>query len=91
MTRYVPKKLSITADGQIGKPKQMPFIMKWWAKEYIILPPKYLDDLRRADKESLSFLTNISDVCSIVSMKIGSDFARRSVCIIRRAIYIARI
>ena len=36
--------------------------MSWWAKDYLFLPPKYLDDLRRANSDNLSFFKNISDV-----------------------------
>ena len=51
-----------TRFDQISKPEQKPFVMNWWAKDYIFLPPKYLDDLRRAENDHLSFFKNISDV-----------------------------
>ncbi|KAK7746484.1 hypothetical protein SLS53_002443 [Cytospora paraplurivora] len=39
--------------------------MIWWSKENIFLPPKYLQDLKRADESSLSFLRNLSDAFSL--------------------------
>ncbi|KAH8888269.1 cytochrome P450 [Thozetella sp. PMI_491] len=42
-----------------------PFIMKWWAADYIFLPPKYLVDLKRADAHDLSFFENISNAFSL--------------------------
>ncbi|KAI1778805.1 putative cytochrome P450 monooxygenase [Hypoxylon cercidicola] len=46
---------------QTGKP----FVMKWWAIDYVFLPPKYLRDLKRASTQSLSFFENISEAFSL--------------------------
>lgn len=43
--------------------------MKWWARDYIILPPKYLPDIKHADSDELSFLTNLSDVNQCASSR----------------------
>ncbi len=40
-----------------------PFLIKWWALEYVLLPPKYLEDLKHADVHNLNFFRSISDVC----------------------------
>jgi hypothetical protein len=40
----------------------MPFVVRWWAKDYVILPAKYLVDLKGADWSHLNFFQNISDV-----------------------------
>lgn len=47
---------------QIIKQKDKPFVMKWWALDYVFLPAKYLRDLKRADTRDLSFFENISKV-----------------------------
>jgi aspirochlorine biosynthesis cytochrome P450 monooxygenase len=36
--------------------------MKWWALDYVFLPPKYLQDLKRAGAHDLNFFENISKV-----------------------------
>lgn len=36
--------------------------MRYWSKDYLVLPAKYLHDVRRAPKEQLSFTDTISDV-----------------------------
>lgn len=36
--------------------------MKWWTRDYIFLPPRYLPDLKHAGKSKLSFFKNLSDV-----------------------------
>ena len=46
---------------QIIKPKDKPFVLQWWAKDWVILPPRYLPDLRDAAPEHLDFLRTISD------------------------------
>ncbi|KAH8581604.1 hypothetical protein B0O99DRAFT_719202, partial [Bisporella sp. PMI_857] len=47
--------------NKIIKTSEKPFVVNWWAKAYIILPPKYLSDLRAADWSHLSFFRNIND------------------------------
>ncbi|OCL14896.1 cytochrome P450, partial [Glonium stellatum] len=39
-----------------------PFALRYWGKQYLVLPPKYLADIKRADKDHLSFFDSISDV-----------------------------
>ena len=52
-------------SGQFTKPLDEPFKMMWWAREYIFLPPKYLQDLKSADSASLSFFDNLSTVSEL--------------------------
>lgn len=41
---------------------QKPFLVSYWAHDYLVLPLKYLPDIRRADKAHLSLNHAISDV-----------------------------
>ncbi|KAF2789623.1 cytochrome P450 monooxygenase, partial [Melanomma pulvis-pyrius CBS 109.77] len=38
-----------------------PFVVRWWANDYIVMPPKYLNDVRGASWRHLSFFENISN------------------------------
>ena len=42
-----------------------PFFVRYWARDYLVLLPKYLPDVRRAAKEDLIFVNKISDVFSL--------------------------
>ncbi len=44
-----------------------PVVVRWWARDYIILPAKYLADLRAADWGHLHFFKNISDALFLYS------------------------
>ncbi|KAI0516995.1 cytochrome P450 [Xylaria bambusicola] len=48
---------------------QEPFVVTWWAKDYLILPSKYLRDIKSGGWTRLSFYQNISDAfhlhCSV--------------------------
>ncbi|KAH8161836.1 hypothetical protein CIB48_g6412 [Xylaria polymorpha] len=48
----------------ITKPTNRPFTVRWWAKEFLILPPERLSALRDADWVHLSFFRTISDISS---------------------------
>ena len=37
-------------------------MIRYWTKDYLVLPLKYLYDVKHADKRHLSFLDNIPDV-----------------------------
>ncbi|CAJ2504444.1 Uu.00g118380.m01.CDS01 [Anthostomella pinea] len=45
----------------IIKPASQPFSVRWWGRDFLILPPKYLPSLRDADWAHLSFFRTISD------------------------------
>jgi hypothetical protein len=47
---------------QFTKPLEKPFYIHYWAKKLLILPPKYLDDIRRARRDHLSFQSAINDM-----------------------------
>ncbi|KAF2179247.1 putative cytochrome P450 monooxygenase [Zopfia rhizophila CBS 207.26] len=55
------------AEGyrKVIKPTNRPFVMKWWARDYNFLPPKYLVDFKRAGTHSLSFFENLSTAFSM--------------------------
>ncbi|MCJ1352291.1 MAG: hypothetical protein MMC33_002275 [Icmadophila ericetorum] len=46
----------------IIKASQKPFLVRYWDKDYVILPLKYLIDVKHADKKHLSFNDSIPDV-----------------------------
>lgn len=50
-----------------------PFFVRYWARDYLVLSPKYLPDVRRAAKEDLIFVDSISDVFFLYNW-IGSLF-----------------
>ncbi|RYP43672.1 hypothetical protein DL768_009790 [Monosporascus sp. mg162] len=45
----------------ITKSTEKPFTVRWWGKDFLILPPKYLPSLRDAEWAHLSFFRTISD------------------------------
>jgi hypothetical protein len=47
---------------QISRVTGKPFYVRYWQKDYLILPTKYLPDVRRASRDHLSFVDSISDV-----------------------------
>lgn len=50
-----------------------PFFVRYWARDYLVLSPKYLPDVRRAPKENPIFVDSISDVFFLYNW-IGSLF-----------------
>lgn len=56
--------LTVNQRDQVTKPSDKPFIMYWWAMDYVFLPSKYLVDVTRASWENVSFFQNLSDVRS---------------------------
>jgi hypothetical protein len=70
--------------NEVIKRHNVPFTMKWWGLDYMFMPPKYLNDLKRATFEDLSFFQNISYAFSlqasagdIYSSKIMIDVVKR--------------
>lgn len=53
-------------NKQVTVPADKPFVVKWWARDYLILPPKYLPELRHIKAENASFLKNFSDVSRLI-------------------------
>lgn len=39
-----------------------PFVVRWWALDWLVLGPRYLSDLKHRESTSLSFFRVISDV-----------------------------
>lgn len=39
-----------------------PFLVSYWQKDYMILPAKYLPDIRGAGRDHLAFVDSISDI-----------------------------
>ncbi|RHZ55558.1 cytochrome P450 [Aspergillus thermomutatus] len=46
---------------QVNKALEKPFVINWWGQDCLFMPAKYLDDLRKADFDSLSFFQSLSD------------------------------
>ncbi|KAH8723056.1 cytochrome P450 [Phaeosphaeriaceae sp. PMI808] len=46
---------------EVNKALDKPFVLNWWALDCLFMPPKYLDDLKKADFKSLSFFQSLSD------------------------------
>ncbi|CAJ2504433.1 Uu.00g118270.m01.CDS01 [Anthostomella pinea] len=55
---------SAVAQGyrQITKVSGKPFFVRYWQRDYMVLPSKYLPDVRRAGRDHLAFFETISDV-----------------------------
>ncbi|KAI4858860.1 cytochrome P450 [Hypoxylon rubiginosum] len=47
---------------QICRTTGRPFLVRYWQKYYMILPAKYLPDIRRAGRDHLAFVDSISDI-----------------------------
>ncbi|KAI1823896.1 cytochrome P450 [Xylaria intraflava] len=58
---------------QFTQPSGKPFFVRYWRQDYMVLPVKYLADVRRADKNHLAFSETIRDVLFIYSW-IGTLF-----------------
>lgn len=64
---YTPRISALTRrtdQGQINKGLEKAFVMKFFGFDYLMLPPKYLQDLKKASLDSLSFNVSFSDVRS---------------------------
>ncbi|KAI0157900.1 hypothetical protein GGR52DRAFT_180431 [Hypoxylon sp. FL1284] len=48
--------------ASISKKQGLPFRIAYWGQEYVVLPAKYLSDLRHADKDHLNFFKSMGDV-----------------------------
>lgn len=60
---YAHNKCSCRAhDLQICRTTGRPFLVRYWQKYYMILPAKYLPDIRRAGRDHLAFVDSISDI-----------------------------
>ncbi|KAI0516999.1 cytochrome P450 [Xylaria bambusicola] len=46
---------------QISRVSGRPFWLRYWQRDYLVLPAKYLPDIRRANREHLSFFDSIKD------------------------------
>ncbi|KAJ8069755.1 hypothetical protein OCU04_000178 [Sclerotinia nivalis] len=46
----------------ISKAQGKPFRMNYWGQEYTVLPPKYLNDIKRAERHHLRFFESVKDV-----------------------------
>jgi hypothetical protein len=66
-TTFIIEKNVQRGYTEVHKPTQRPFTMSWWSREYILMPPKYLIDFKRADSQDLSFFKNLSDAFSLHS------------------------
>jgi hypothetical protein len=47
---------------QVNKRLGKPFVLNWWGQDTLFMPAAFLEDLRKADFESLSFFQSLSDV-----------------------------
>ncbi|CAI6334293.1 unnamed protein product [Periconia digitata] len=72
---------------EIIKKTGRPFVVRWWAKDYIIMPPKYLNDVRGAGWQHLSFFANISSALHLYT-SVGdlytAESSQRMVDIVKR-------
>ncbi|KAL1852794.1 hypothetical protein Daus18300_012038 [Diaporthe australafricana] len=55
---------------EVTKPTGKPFTVRWWAMDFLILPPKYLFALRDAGWVHLSFFRTISDLTPLLEAEI---------------------
>lgn len=47
---------------QVNKRLGKSFVLNWWGQDTLFMPPAFLEDLRKADFEILSFFQSLSDV-----------------------------
>ena len=56
------EKYAARGYARFHKAMGKPFVMKFFGLDYLMMPPKYLGDLRQADFENASFGKSFSDV-----------------------------
>ncbi|KAM7211717.1 Cytochrome P450 [Rhypophila decipiens] len=64
MSFTMEKHLQVGYDKVIKK-NSKPFLMRWWGLDYIFLPPKYLQDLERAEAHKLGFFASLNEAFSL--------------------------
>ncbi|KAI1823899.1 cytochrome P450 [Xylaria intraflava] len=71
---------------EITKSTGLPFTVRWWAKDFLILPPEALHALRDADWTHLSFYRTISDAF-FLHTSVGNLYdSDRSVQLVRKGL-----
>ncbi|OAL00888.1 cytochrome P450 [Phaeosphaeriaceae sp. SRC1lsM3a] len=46
---------------KITKRTGKPFVVRWWARDYLVMPPRYLNDVRGANSRHLNFFYSIGE------------------------------
>ncbi|KAF2690570.1 putative cytochrome P450 monooxygenase [Lentithecium fluviatile CBS 122367] len=54
----------LVAQGYREKNNE-PFVVRWWARDWLVLPPKYLRDVKHSNSESLSFFRAIDEALGL--------------------------
>ncbi|GAW25785.1 putative cytochrome P450 [Rosellinia necatrix] len=79
----------VIEDGYNEVNGQEPFVVSWWAKDYLILPSTYLKDIKQGGWSQLSFYRNISDAfhlhCSVGDLY-SAPTAQRMPAIVQRGL-----
>ncbi|KAI1934180.1 hypothetical protein LOZ65_000093 [Ophidiomyces ophidiicola] len=65
--RWTIDELTEQGYAEVNKALGKPFVLNWWALDCLFMPPKYLDDLKKADFGSLSFFQSLSDAFHLQS------------------------
>ena len=58
---------------QIIKLTNKPFTLKYWSNDYLVMPARYMTEVKGAHKDDLSFLHNISDVWTILTCTLNDS------------------
>ncbi|KAI0388401.1 cytochrome P450 [Xylariaceae sp. FL0594] len=70
----------------VNKALKLPFRMIYWRQEYVILPAKYMRDLKTAHRDHLSFFETVQDVFFLRSF-VGDLFqSDRQVCTVKKGL-----
>jgi hypothetical protein len=84
-----PARLIILRSEQIIKPSNKPIVVRWWARDYLIMPARYLADLRTSGWSHLHFFRNISDALFLyttVDNMYTSPLAERMVDVVKKGL-----
>ncbi|KIX09579.1 uncharacterized protein Z518_00659 [Rhinocladiella mackenziei CBS 650.93] len=63
--RYELEKYAQCGYEKVNKSKQQPFLLDFFGHDYLMLPPKYIEELRRGDAQQASFERSFSDALNI--------------------------
>ncbi|CAI6334460.1 unnamed protein product [Periconia digitata] len=84
----IPNRAELNVKKKI-KTSEKPVVIRWWSRDYLIMPPKYLFDLRAAGWTQLHFFRNISDALFLyktVDDLYTSPVAERMVNVVKKGL-----
>ncbi|KAI1457505.1 cytochrome P450 [Annulohypoxylon moriforme] len=79
----------VVEDGYSKVKGNEPFVVRWWANDFLVMPPKYLKDVKGAGWRHLSFFQNISNALYL-HVSVGdlytADSSQRMADVVKRGL-----